>query len=404
MQNRLASRTLPRNIGALGLAIVLSVAVWVLANVEMNPEVTAAFSSGIPIEVTGLPKDMVVYGTEPGVVNIKIRAPQDSWSRLRAGSFTASVDVSTASAGLREVDINVVCGDPRVRVLEMQPSRVSLRLEPVITRTVPVHVRALDEAPIGYTMMLPHSTPAQVTVTGAAPLAQSISEAYVEVRLDGSKVSFARSYQPILRDAQNREVKGVQMAPSSVEVEVPIDRLRNYKTVSLKAVITGTVAPGYWISGIVVQPSAVTFGGDPQVLESFGYVETGPVDVSGAITEVLKSVSIYIPPGTALDKKEEVFVKVSVQPITGGGIVRRSVSVRNVTVGLTATVAAATVDIRLDGPLPLIQSLKLTDIVATVDASGLFTGTYTLPISVSGIPTGTQVLGITPDRIGVSLK
>ena len=146
--------------------------------------------------------------------------------------------------------------------------------------------------------------------------------------------------------------------------------MRNYKTVSLKAVITGTVAAGYWISGIVVQPSAVTFGGDPQLLECFGYVETAPVDVSGAVTEVLKSVNIFIPPGTALDKKEEVFVKVSVQPIPGGGIVRRSVTIRNLAAGLTATLTIPSVDIRVDGPVPLLQALKPTDIVAGVDADG----------------------------------
>ena len=76
--------------------MVLSVAVWVMANVELNPEVTASFSSAIPIEVTGLPKGVVVYGTEPGSVNVKLRAPQDSWSRLRAASFRAYVDLSGA--------------------------------------------------------------------------------------------------------------------------------------------------------------------------------------------------------------------------------------------------------------------------------------------------------------------
>ena len=49
----LASIELPRNIGVLLLAAMLSVAVWVLANAEQNPEVTAVFSSPIPVEVIG---------------------------------------------------------------------------------------------------------------------------------------------------------------------------------------------------------------------------------------------------------------------------------------------------------------------------------------------------------------
>jgi YbbR domain-containing protein len=404
MRSRFSFIGLPRHVGVLFFAVMLSVAVWVLANAEQNPEVTGVFSSPIPVEVSGLPKGMVIYGSGPGLANVKIRAPQASWGRLRVGSFRAYVDLSNSAAGLQEVEVNVECSDSRVRVLEKDPSRVAVRLEPVLKRSVPVRIRALDEAPVGFTMLPPKATPPQITITGPAPLAESVSEAYVEVRIDGSKVSFVKSYQPQLRDAQGKEVKDLEEAPATVDVEVPIEQLRNYKTVSIKAVITGTVAPGYWISGIVVQPAAITFGGDPQVLESFGYVETAPVDITGAVTEVLKSVGIYTPPGTALDKKQDVFVKVSVEPIPGGGVLRRTLTWRNLTRGITATLSLSTVDIRVDGPVPDLRSLKPTDMAPSVDLTGLLTGTYTLPVTVTGVPTGTKVISVDPEKVGVSIR
>ena len=45
----------------------------------------------------GLPKGMVIYGQGPGTVNVKVRAPQDSWGRLRVSSFRAYVDLSKGS-------------------------------------------------------------------------------------------------------------------------------------------------------------------------------------------------------------------------------------------------------------------------------------------------------------------
>jgi YbbR domain-containing protein len=394
----------PRHIGVLFLAVMLAVAVWVLANAEQNPEVTGVFSSPIPVETSGLSTGMVVYGQGPGTVNVKIRAPQESWGRLRVGSFRAYVDLSNGIAGLQELEVKVECSDSRVRVLEKDPLRVTVRLEPIRQRSVPVRIRALDEAPVGFTMLAPKATPPQIMITGPAPLAESVSEAYVEVRIDGSKVSFVKSYQPQLRDAQGKEVKDLEEAPTTVDVEVPIEQLRNYKTVSIKAVITGTLAPGYWISGIVVQPAAVTFGGDSKLLDSFGYVETAPVDITGAVTEVLKSVSIYIPPGTALDKKQDVFVKVSVEPIPGGGVLRRPLAGRNLTRGITATLSISTVDIRVDGPVPDLRGLKPTDMAPSVDLTGLLTGTYTLPVTVTGVPTGTKVISVDPDKVGVSIR
>jgi YbbR domain-containing protein len=189
-----------------------------------------------------------------------------------------------------------------------------------------------------------------------------------------------------------------------VDVEVPIEQLRNFKSVSIKAVITGTQAPGYWIIGIVVQPAAVTFGGDPQALDAVSYVETAPVDITGAVTEVLKSVSIVTPPGIVLDKKQEVFVKVSVEPFPGGGILRRTLTWRNLTRGITATLSLATVDIRVDGPVPDLRSLKPTDFSPSVDLTGLLTGTYALPVTVTGVPTGTKIISVDPDKAGVYLR
>lgn len=404
MPERFSRRSLPRNVGALATAIALAMAVWLLANNESNPEITGAFASAIPIEVAGLPKGTMIYGPGPGSVMLKIQAPQATWARLRASTFRAYVNLSNGTTGPQDVEVRVDSQESRVRILEREPPTVTLRVEPVIRRSVPVLARTADDAPEGYAVQALRTTPSQVSIVGVEPLADSVSEAYVEVRIEGSKVSFARSYQVVLRDSLGREVKGLEMAPTSVLVDVPIDRLANFKTVSVKAVITGAVSSGYWISGIVVQPAAVTFGGDPRILQNLSYVETTPVDVSDAVTEVIKSVSVTVPAGAALDKKEEIFVKVSVQPIPGSGLVRRPVAIINASRGLSITLASSIVDVLLDASLPALQGLKMTEVVPFIDAAGLLTGSYTLPISVTAVPTGTRVLTVTPGRVGVTIR
>jgi hypothetical protein len=122
------------------------------------------------------------------------------------------------------------------------------------------------------------------------------------------------------------------------------------------------------------------------------------------VTEVLKSVNIFTPPGTALDKKQDVFVKVSVEPIPGGGIIRRALTWRNLSPGITVTLFIPTVDIRVDGPVPDLRSLKPTDMSPSVDLTGLFTGTYSLPVAITGVPTGTKVISVDPERVGVSIR
>jgi YbbR domain-containing protein len=300
----------------------------------------------------------------------------------------------------------VECADRRVRILEKIPDRISVRLEAIVSRDVPVRVVPLEEAPPGYTLEAPQPNPVSVTVSGASSAVNQVSEAVVDIRIEGSKVSFTKLYQPVLLDAQGKEVNGLDFTPPMVQVQVTIKQLENYKTVSVKAVLTGTVAPGYWVSNIIVEPATVTFGGDATELESFGYVETAPVDVTGAISDVIRTVNIYVPPGTALVGKArpEVFVKVSVEPIPGGQIVRRPLVVDNLAKGLTITYTVTTVDITLMGPIATMLNLQATDVTAVIDATGLLTGTYELQVQVSALPKGLTVTAIVPNKVSVKVQ
>jgi YbbR domain-containing protein len=403
---RLAGRWFVQNLGLLLLALSLSVITWIVANYTQNPDRTDYFSAPIPIELTKVPEGILVLNASPAQVTLRLRAPEDSWARLRPASFKATVDLSKAEPGLHDVDVAVECADRRVRILEKIPDRISVRLEAIVSRDVPVRVVPLDEAPPGYTLEAPQPNPVSVTVSGASSVVNQVAEAVVDIRIEGSKVSFTKLYQPVLLDAQGKEVNGLDFTPPMVQVQVTIKQLENYKTVSVKAVLTGTVAPGYWVSNIIVEPATVTFGGDATELESFGYVETAPVDVTGAISDVIRTVSIYVPPGTALVGKQqpEVFVKVSVEPIPGGQIVRRPLVVDNLAKGLTITYTVTTVDITLAGPIATMLNLQATDVTAVIDATGLLTGTYELQVQVSALPKGLTVTAIIPNKVSVKVQ
>ena len=150
----------------------------------------------------------------------------------------------------------------------------------------------------------------------------------------------------------------------------------------------------------------MTFGGDAEELGSFSYVETAPVDVTGAISDVIRTVNIFVPPGTALVGRlgREVFVKVSVEPVPGGQTVRRPLVVSNLTKGLTITYTVSTVDITLAGPIATMLKLQATDVTAVLDATGLLTGTYELPVQVGALPKGLTVTAIIPNKVSVKVQ
>ncbi|MEW6231958.1 MAG: CdaR family protein [Chloroflexota bacterium] len=395
--------SLTKNLGLLFLALGLALVVWVIAANEQNPDRSDFYPSPVPVQATNVPEGLVIYDANLGSVTVKIRAPAHVWGTLFPGNFQAVVDLTGLGPGTHEVAPKVTSADRRVRILEVTPMRVNVRLERLRQKEVLVRPRVLDSPASGYSYGQPQVSPAQVKVTGPASLVDQTTEALVNVRLDGTKVSLKVYYQPMVVNARGEEIKGLEPSPSSVLVEVPVVQLLNYKAVSVVATISGTVATGYHISSIVVEPSVVVLGGDPKVLEGLGYVETTLVDVSGTTHELVRSVWLNVPKGTALEKRQDVFVKIVVEPIPGGEIVRRPVAWKGLGKGLTVALSNPTVDVTLAGSMADFLRLRASDVAAVLDLSGLGSGTYDLVPQIV-VPTGFHVTAVTPEKLPVTLK
>ena len=74
-----------------GLALSVAVVLWASLTFAQNPEREDVYPTDIPIEVRGLAPTLVV-ANELGSVRVRIVAPEDSWRRLQASSFRATLD------------------------------------------------------------------------------------------------------------------------------------------------------------------------------------------------------------------------------------------------------------------------------------------------------------------------
>jgi YbbR domain-containing protein len=70
--------------------------------------------------------------------------------------------------------------------------------------------------------------------------------------------------------------------------------------------------------------------------------------------------------------------------------------------GLTADVGVETVEVTLNGPLPLINSLTADDLKLTLDVSGLGVGIHEVTPQIS-LPDGVIVSSLRPETVSVTL-
>lgn len=397
-------RSLISQFNSIVMVLLIAVIVWSVATNEENPSREGLYPEALSVEIVNLPEGLVLFQKSANTVRLKIRAPQAAWDQLNPSSFRVLLDLKSLDAGLYQVPVKLQIADPRVVVVAVEPSAIGIRLEQFKSRSFDVHSDVLDTAPPGFTAKPPSVSPAQATVSGPGLLVDQVAEVVANVFLRGAKAPFEREVTLAARDAQGNAVPGVTLTPAIVLVNVQIEQRVGYKDVSIKAVLKGAVAPGYWVSNIVVTPSTATIVGSAEVLAKIpGFVETLSIDVTGATSNITKRVGLALPDTVSVLNNEGATVQVSVTPILGGQTVPRKVIVQGLRRGLSVAISPASVDVILSGPLPNLQNLSPDDVQVVIEVSGLAAGAYQLKPRVPVVPDALKVQNIVPDTVQVTL-
>lgn len=390
------------NVGLAALSLVVSLVLWVLVLNDQNPERIDTPDIPVPVEITRVPSGLVVMNNvEP--VRFKIRAPRDRWSSLRASSFRASVDLSRFNPGIHMVPITAESSDPQVHVLEVIPPTVSLRLEEIQERTVPVKANVVGNVPFGYFYGTPKVDPEVVVVSGPSSLVQSVQTASVDLRLEGITVAIDAAFHPVPADSTGTAVRNVRTNPQTVKVTLPVQQQVSYKQVGVRATLAGAVAAGYWVEGVSTEPTSVTAVGDPKVLAGMDYVETEPVSVEGASSNLVQDARIVTPQGVSLVQQRSARIRVTVSALQTSQLLAVAPRVINLDPKLQVTEVPQALNVTIQGPAPVMQSLRLDSLMVTLDAKGLGAGAHSVAPSVS-TPPAISVAEVSPNPVRLVLS
>lgn len=394
------------DIGRALLALVISVTLYTAVQREQNPPDAGLLDVGV--ELADIPPGLLVLGDEPTpTVRARVSAPRDMWPSLRTSSLKATVDLSrTAAVGDHFYPVSLDPLDPRIRVIEIIPAQISVRLDQTIERTVPVRLNRAGAVPFGYDTGVATWEPSAVTVSGPASAVGRVELATIEVRLDGTTVNIDSRYRPVLMDPQGRPVgtEGVpvRVSPEYVRVQIPVTQQLSYKTVGLQPVLTGTPQSGHLIDGITVEPPAVTIVGSPQALAAVNFATTERVDTTDATSTFARQVSIIVPEGVSVVQEGLARVTVRLSALDLAQAIATVPLPEGLRPGLELVSTIPSVQVTIRGAPLALRSLQGTDVRSSLSLDSLGGGSHQVEVAVS-TPPGITVLSINPPMVQVTI-
>lgn len=386
------------------LSLILAFALWVFITDTENPIRSGVLPVDIPVEAVNLPADVAVAGVI-APVRVRIEVAEDVWDTLTAADFRALVDLFGRQEGTHQaaVTVEALSGRGGLRIIQVIPDKVELVLKPLFSRAVPVVVEISGNPASGYELGEPQPESETVTVSGPEELVGLVREAVARVDVTGLTRDLQQAFRLRATDGRGQGVEGVVVEPAVINIRLPIRQKEFSRVLPVSPVLEGSPAEGYNVAGVSVDPPVVTVIGPLEAVSTLSLVRTKALDIGGAVSDVVTTVSLVLLPGISVAGSRDVQVTVRITPALGQAIFQVAPAIQNLGPDLRIANSLPPLTVTLSGELPTLRSLRPLDIIAVLDLDGLGAGTHTLQPKLQ-LPPGLLVVSVSPSEVQVVLE
>lgn len=213
----------------IGLSIGLSFLLWVWVGAQERSEIAVS----VPLEYRNLSRGLEILPEKEFVstVNVWVKGTAATVKNLKPNEISAWVDLSNTRSGLRNFEL----GPDQVKVpygfsvLRINPSRISLRVEEVISRMVPVTARFEGEPALGYKVSDSFVKPAEVEIRGPQSAVGSVRQAITD-SIDVSQIQGPHS-ETVNIGVENSSVRII--GTKTVQVSMNVSEIKDVYTMRL---------------------------------------------------------------------------------------------------------------------------------------------------------------------------
>ena len=383
----------PLKLAALGLATLLYGGL-------VFSQSTRPFDGVIPVQVRNQPRNTIMLTDPEPITTIRYFAP--SGVRPITSTFNAWIDLAgiEPGSGPKSVIVHVESIDDRITVYGSEPDRVTINLDKVAQRTVPVKVPQVA-APPGTELGPTTFDPTEVEISGPASVLTQVVAAQANVLIQ-SGIDVDQDINLIPVDALGNAVGQVNVDPTTVHVNIPVFSDKESRTLTISPLVTGDPAPGFELIGATAEPQVVTVEGDIDDLEPLVSIDTAPVQIGGMSANQTLETTLALPNGVVALDVQTVRVAIVLRPVTATRSYQVGLSLVGARSDRVYSPSTDRVILTIGGSVADLDRLEGAALVATLDVTDLTTGTGAIVVEAD-LPPGVAFVSASPDKVSVTV-
>ena len=278
------------NLPARIICLLVACGLWVYVMTDQNPIMERNVE--VRLQQMNLPNHMMAFNV-PDKVVVKVRGTRTKVSDNLENKIVATLNMKTATEGQQTIPVKVsfANGD----VVQVIPSEVSVYVDTVSEKKVPVVTRIVGA--ISNDMTIGHSviTPAQVTLRGATHRIDKVNKVVAPIDVTDHQGDFQTESELVAVSEDGYDIPNMKIIPERVMVQATMVSQMLSVDIPVKLVMSGELPKGIIVTKSEVLPDKVRITAPPSMLKELKAINTKPVDVSKLEGSMVVAAELNLP-------------------------------------------------------------------------------------------------------------
>ncbi len=278
------------NLPARIICLLVACGLWVYVMTDQNPIMERNVE--VRLQQMNLPNHMMAFNV-PDKVVVKVRGTRTKVSDNLENKIVATLNMKTATEGQQTIPVKVsfANGD----VVQVIPSEVSVYVDTVSEKKVPVVTRIVGA--ISNDMTIGHSTitPPQVTLRGATHRIDKVNKVVAPIDVTDHQGDFQSESELVAVSDDGYDIPNMKIIPERVMVHATMVSQMLSVDVPVKLVVSGDLPKGVTVTKTEILPDKVRITAPPSLLKELKAINTKPVDVSKLLGSTVVAAELDLP-------------------------------------------------------------------------------------------------------------